>query len=92
MSLMKDLFGQFCDEIDGVEEYSKCAMAATDDQELNRMYREMASAELQHATMLHSQILKRGDRTMEEGEAEMVLQNIWEDKKDDMAGKMADMI
>lgn len=89
MSLMKTLFEQFQEEIDGVEEYTKCSMAHSDDPELAKMYKDMAGMELQHATSLRAQILKRGEKEMGPGDAEKALKQIWADKKDEMAEDMA---
>lgn len=89
MSQMKKLFDQFEEEIEGVEEYTKCSLAAKDDPAMAKMYSEMAQQELAHAKKIREQILDKGSKVMETGEAERVLESIWQDRQDDMTEKIA---
>lgn len=88
-SLMKTLFDQYNEEVEGVEEYSKCAMEYKDNPELHKMYLEMAGAELGHATKLKDQILKRTSEDVEPAEAVIILHQIWKEQEAEMAEKLA---
>ena len=88
-SLMKTLFEQYNEEVEGVEEYSKCAMEYKDNPELHKMYLEMAGAELGHAMKLKEQILKQTATEVEPAEAVIILHQIWKDQETDMAEKLA---
>lgn len=88
-SLMTKLLAQYDEEIEGVEEYSKCAMENKEDSELCKMYTEMAQAELGHAQKLQAQIFKRASEDLEPEEAKKVLSMIWDEQKDDMIRKLA---
>lgn len=88
-SLMTTLLDQYCEEVEGVEEYSKCAMANKDDPELYKMYMEMAQAELGHAQKLQAQVFKRTSEELEPEEAKRILGLIWEEQKDEMVRKLA---
>lgn len=89
MSLMKKLLEQFDEEIEGVEEYSKCAIENKDDPELFKMYSDMAVAELGHAKTLHQQIAKRTAEPIEPEDAVKALEEMWKDKNAEMVCKMA---
>ena len=86
MSLMKKLFEQFEDEVEGVEEYSKCAKEyKEEDPTLSKMYLDMAQAELQHAQLLQAQIGKQAStHEMSPEEAVMILDELWKDKQKQM--------
>lgn len=88
-SLMTTLLDQYYEEVEGVEEYSKCAVAHKDDSELYKMYMEMAQAELGHAQKLQAQIFKRTSEELDPEEAKRILGLIWEDQKSDMIRKLA---
>jgi rubrerythrin len=52
---MRKLYDQTMEELDGVMEYSKCAMRYKEmDPELSKMYVTMAKAEMEHAKTLHA--------------------------------------
>ncbi len=87
-SIMKFL-AQFEEEIEGVEEYSMCAVEAKDDPELAKMYMEMASAELGHAQKLQTQMAKKMKPDLDPEEAKKILEDIWSGLQSDMAAKMA---
>ncbi len=88
-SLMKTLFDQYNEEVEGVKEYSKCAMEYKDNPELHKMYLEMAGAELGHATKLKEQILKQTAKEVEPAEAVIILKQIWKEQEAEMADKLA---
>ena len=89
MADMYKLFKQFDDEIEGCIEYSKCAAEAKNsDPQLCKMYTDMASAELQHATMLHNYILSKTSEKSDEP-YEQILDEIWAAKKTDMFEMLA---
>ena len=88
-SLMTTLLDQYCEEVEGVEEYSKCAMANKNDPELYKMYMEMAQAELGHAQKLQAQVLKRTSEDLDPEEAKRVLSMIWDDQRDEMVRRLA---
>lgn len=55
MKVMRKLYDQCLEELDGVMEYSKCAMMhAPSDPEMAKMYVGMAKQELDHAKTLHA--------------------------------------
>ena len=89
MSLMEELLAQFEEEVEGVSEYSRCAKAAKDDPELQKMYTEMAAAELDHARRLQQQLEKRAAEPVEPEQAVIVLQQIRAAQQKDMDEKMA---
>ena len=91
MSLMKKLFEQFEEEIEGVEEYSKCAKKyKEEDPTLSKMYSDMAQTELQHAQLIHAQIGKQAStHEMTPEEAMKILEELWEDKQKQMDCDMA---
>lgn len=51
--MMKEIYWQFLDEIEGAEDYTRCATKCKDkNRELSSMYRGMAENELSHAEKL----------------------------------------
>lgn len=83
MLIMK-MLDQFEEEIDGVEEYSRCAMELLNkDPEVASMYRDMARAEMDHARKLSMQLNRKVDSMPEEERANM-LKEMWEHQKKTM--------
>ena len=57
--MIKDIFAQFIDEIDGAKEYYECALKHRDTKpEFAKIYANMASTELDHASELVSMAKK----------------------------------
>lgn len=89
MSFMKELLDHFDDEIEGVEEYSKCAMEHKDEPEVKKMFQEMALAELDHAKKLQGLIAKRSSEPVEPEEAVKILEEMRKAKEEEMASDLA---
>lgn len=51
MKIMRKLYDQCMEELDGVIEYSNCATSCRDNQDLVKMYTSMAKQELEHAQL-----------------------------------------
>lgn len=66
MRTMRKLYDQCMEELDGVIEYSNCADSLHDNQELNKMYTNMAKQEFEHAQMLHNMSRKLADSKITE--------------------------
>lgn len=57
--MLKKMYCQFKDEVDGVKEYYECAIKHKDSRpEFAKIYADMASAELEHATEILAMVKK----------------------------------
>jgi len=54
MKVMRKLYDQCMEELEGVIEYSNCANSCHDNSDLSKMYINMAKQELEHAQTLHN--------------------------------------
>lgn len=89
MKIIDKLYDQYYEEIDGVIEYSMCAMKYKDNPDLYRMYTDMAKTEMTHASTIYSAILREGEQSIADNDAETVLNHIWELVKERMLCDMA---
>ena len=59
MKLIQKLSEMIEDEIDGAEEYAKCALKhKSDDPSLAQTFYDIAGVELEHVSMLHKQVTR----------------------------------
>lgn len=57
--MIKDMFAQFMDEIDGAKEYFECSLKHRDNRpDFAKMYSSMGSTELEHASDLLGMVKK----------------------------------
>lgn len=93
MKIMRKLYDQTMEELDGVIEYSCCAMKHREmHPDISKMYATMAKEEMGHALTLHgmSQRLAASKMgTSEEREIDPRLMELWEEMEDVKLDKMA---
>lgn len=59
MTLIKTLIEEIEDEIDGAEEYAKCALKYREEHPtLARLFYDMSTDEMRHVDLLHGEIVK----------------------------------
>lgn len=91
MKTMRKLYDQTMEELDGVMEYSKCAMCYKEmDPELSKMYVTMAKTEMEHAKTLHAASQKKAASKL--GEKDSIdprLMELWDEMEDAKLEKMA---
>ena len=59
MKLIQELSEMIEEEIDGAEEYAKCALRhKSDDPSLAQTFYDIAGVELEHVSMLHKQVTR----------------------------------
>jgi len=58
MKIIQRLSDMIEEEIDDAMKYAKCALEHDDDPELERTFRLLASEELNHMNMLHTQVTR----------------------------------
>ena len=91
MKTMRKLYDQTLEELDGVIEYSNCAMHYKEmDPELSKMYVSMAKTEMEHAKTLHAASQKLSASKM--GEKDSIdprLMELWEEMEQVKLDKMA---
>ncbi len=87
MKIMRKLYDQAMEELDGVIEYSNCATSChyTD---LSKMYINMATQELEHAQMLHNMSKKLAESKIGE-DVDPRLMELWEEMEQAKIDKMA---
>lgn len=89
MKTMRMLYDQCMEELDGVMEYSKCAMMHTDDPDISKMYQEMAKQEWDHANKLHNQSKRLSESKLGTEEIDPRLMELWEEMEMCKIDKMA---
>ena len=93
MKTMRKLYDQTMEELDGVCEYSECAMMYKElDPELSKIYAGMAKMEMEHAKTLHSMSQKKATHAMADPERETVdprLMELWNEMEHAKLEKMA---
>lgn len=90
MDILETLVIQFEEEVDGVFDYSKCAVkSAKDDPELAAMYTEFAKAEHGHAKKLFAQIQKKLNAEQAEGQLAKIFENLLAEKLADAAARLS---
>ena len=90
MKTMRKLYDQCMEELDGVMEYSKCAMTYSQmDPELSKMYLGLAKTEMEHAKALHAMSERKSAAKM--GERDTIdprLMELWEEMESAKIDKM----
>jgi len=74
MKIMRKLYDQSMEELDGVIEYSNCATSCRDNSDLSKMYINMAKQELEHAQMLHNMSKKLAESKIGENVDPMLME------------------
>lgn len=92
MKTMRKLYDQTMEELDGVIEYSKCAMCYKEmEPEISKMYTDMAKAEMGHAKALHEMSQKlSASKIGEKNTIDSRLMELWEEMEDVKLDKMAE--
>ncbi len=91
MKTMRKLYDQAMEELDGVMDYSECAMAyAQMDPELSKLYLSMAKQEMEHAKGLHAMSQKKAaSKIGEKDDIDPRLMELWEEMEHAKIEKMA---
>ena len=80
MKVMRKLYDQCMEELDGVMEYSECSMRlANHDNDLARMYYNMAKQEMEHASTLHEASKRLSASKMGTEDIDPRLMELWEE-------------
>lgn len=79
MKTMRKLYDQCMEELDGVMEYSKCSIMHKVNQDLSRMYLEMAKQEMEHAERLHDASRRLSESKLGTEEIDPRLMELWEE-------------
>ena len=88
MKIMRKLYDQTMEELDGVIDYSNCAISCHDHPELSKMYINMAKQELEHAQGLHNMSKKLAESKLGET-VDPMLMELWEEMEQAKINKMA---
>ena len=88
MKIMRKLYDQCMEELDGVIEYSNCATSWRNNPDLSKMYINMAKQELEHAQGLHNMSKKLADSKINES-VDPMLMELWEEMEQAKIDKMA---
>lgn len=88
MKIMRKLYDQCMEELDGVIEYSDCATLCKDHPDLSKMYINMAKQELEHAQTLHNMSKKLAESKIGE-DVDPMLMELWEEMEQAKINKMA---
>ena len=90
MKTMRKLYDQCMEELDGVEEYSKCSMMySQSDPELSKMYANMAKQEMEHARNLHAASQRLSSSKLGTMNVDPMLMELWEEMEEAKFSKMA---
>ena len=87
MKVMRKLYDQCMEELEGVIEYTNCATACHNP-DLSKMYIGMAKQELEHAQALHNMSKKLAESKMGE-KVDPMLMELWEEMEQAKIDKMA---
>ena len=88
MKTMRKLYDQCMEELDGVMEYSKCAMMHSSDPDISKMYQEMARQEWEHAERLHNQSKRLSQSKLGTEDIDPRLMELWEEMEACKVDKM----
>ena len=89
MKTMRKLYDQCMEELDGVMEYSKCAIMHSSDLDISKMYQEIAKQEMEHAKRLHEQSKKLSKSKLGTEDIDPRLMELWEEMEMAKVDKMA---
>ena len=85
MRIIKNIAGQIREELHDAEKYAKLAIEhKTDHPTLAGVYRRLANAELDHASMLHTEVVDIIKKTKEEKAIPPVMLELWSWKHDEL--------
>ena len=88
MKIMRKLYDQCMEELEGVIEYSNCATSCRNNSDLFKMYLNMAKQELEHAQTLHNMSKKLAESKIGEN-VDPMLMELWEEMEQAKIDKMA---
>lgn len=89
MKIMRKLYDQTMEELDGVIEYSNCATSCYNHHpDLAKMYVNMGKQELEHAETLHNMSKKLAESKINE-HVDPMLMELWEEMEQAKIDKMA---
>lgn len=88
MKIMRKLYDQCMEELDGVIEYSNCSTSCRNNPDLSKMYINMAKQELEHAQLLHNMSKKLAESKINET-VDPMLMELWEEMEQAKIDKMA---
>lgn len=89
MKIMRKLYDQCMEELDGVIEYSKCATFHHGEPDLFKIYITMAKQEMEHAQILHSTSKKLAETKIGSEDIDPRLMELWEEMEQCKIDKMA---
>lgn len=89
MKIMRKLYDQCIEELDGVIEYCNCATLCHDNSDLSKMYISMAKQELEHAQTLHNMSKKLAESKLGKETVDPMLMELWEEMEQAKIDKMA---
>lgn len=89
MKIMRKLYDQCMEELDGVIEYSNCAVMCHNNSDLFKLYIGMAKQELEHAQGLHNMSKKLADSKINKETVDPMLMELWEEMEQAKIDKMA---
>lgn len=90
MKVMRKLYDQCMEELEGAIEYSNCATMCHNSPDLSKMYIGMAKQELEHAQTLHNMSKKLSDSKFKsKEEIDPMLMELWEEMEQAKVDKMA---
>lgn len=92
MKTMRKLYDYTMEELDGVMDYAKCAMAYGQmDSELSKLYLTLAKTEMDHAKALHTMSQKKAaEAKLNDSEhVDPRLMELWEEMEQAKLDKMA---
>ena len=91
MKTMRMLYDQTMEELDGVCEYSKCAMQyKTIDPDLSRTYLSLAKTEMEHAKTLHTMSQTKAASKYGKEPVDPMLMELWDEMENAKLDKMAE--
>ena len=89
MKTMRKLYDQCMEELDGVIEYSKCAIMHLNEPDMYKMYINMAKQEMEHAQTLNTMSKKLSNAKIGSEKIDPRLMELWEEMEDVKIDKMA---
>lgn len=89
MKVMRKLYDQCMEELDGVIEYSNCATSVHDNPDLAKMYIGIAKQEMEHARLLHDMSKRLAASKIGTENVDPRLMELWEEMEQAKIDKMA---
>lgn len=95
MRIIKKLADQMKEELEGAEEYIKCAIKNKQEhKELSELYYKLSTVELDHAMELHKHVeilIQKTDITKVNDELLKLMKEIWNEKHECLIKEMAEI-